>query len=91
MWLSVLSAVTSIFTPCHTENPPCLPNTHPLYAKANSQELIKVVTSVDHVKFGLSALERKENEKTGRSEGNVYHEPFYDQYQIKSQKAHRLI
>lgn len=79
MWLSVLSAVTSIFTPCHTESAPCLPNTHPQYVKSNSQGLIIIVTSVDHVKCGLSALEGKQNETTGRREGNVNHEAFYDQ------------
>lgn len=42
---------------------------HPLYAKSNSQELFIIVTSVDHVKFGLIALERKENEKAGRCGG----------------------
>lgn len=66
MWISVLSAVTSIFNPRCTEKPPCLPNTHPLYAKSNSQELIIIVTSVDHVKFSLSALERKEMRKQNR-------------------------
>lgn len=76
MWL--LSAVTSTFSLCHTENPPCLPNMQ------NQKDLIIIVTSVEHVKFGLSALERKENEKTGRREGNMNHEPIYGQYQIKS-------
>lgn len=77
MRLSVLSAVTSIYTPRHTENPPRLPNTHPLHAKSNSQELVTTVTSVDHVKFGLSAPERSENEKTGRGEGNIHHQLFF--------------
>lgn len=80
MWLSVLSAVTSISSPCRTGNPPCLPQTSPLYAKPNSHELIIIFT------IWSSASVPLRGKRMGRKDG--VKEAFIT---IRHQKAHRFI